>query len=98
MKLEFHPQAEMELIEEAAYYELQVPGLGKRFEAEVWHATDFLLEYPEIGHPADPNLRKFVLNRFPFTLYYSVTSDVLRIEVVAHQRRRPGYWQSRVDR
>ncbi len=74
MKLEFHPQAEMELIEEAAYYELQVPGLGKRFEAEVWHATDFLLEYPEIGHPADPNLRKFVLNRFPFTLYYSVAS------------------------
>ena len=98
MKLEFHPQAEMELIEEAAYYELQVPGLGERFEVEVRRATDFLLEHPEIGHPADPHLRKFVLNRFPFTLYYSVTTDVLRIEVVAHQSRRPGYWQSRVDR
>ncbi len=34
MKLEFHPEAEMELIEEAAYYEIQVPGLGERFEAE----------------------------------------------------------------
>jgi toxin ParE1/3/4 len=98
MRLEFHPQAEMELIEEAAYYELQVPGLGERFEAEVRRATEFLLEHPEIGHPADPHLRKFVLNRFPFTLYYSVGSDVLRIEVVAHQSRRPGYWQSRVDR
>lgn len=98
MRLEFHPQAEMELIEEAAYYELQVPGLGERFEAEVRRATELLLEHPEIGHPADPYLRKFVLNRFPFTLYYSVGSDVLRIEVVAHQRRRPGYWQSRSDR
>ena len=28
MKLEFHPEAELELIEAAAYYELQVPGLG----------------------------------------------------------------------
>ena len=28
MKLEFHPEAELELIEEAAYYELLVPGLG----------------------------------------------------------------------
>ena len=97
MRLEFHPQAEVELIEEAAYYELQVPGLGERFEAEVRRATEFLLEHPEVGHPADPDLRNLVLNRFPFTLYYSVTSDVLRIEVVAHQRRRPGYWRSRVE-
>lgn len=98
MRLEFHPQAELELIEEAAYYELQIPGLGKRFEAEVRRATDLLLDHPEIGLPADSHLRKLVLNRFPFTLYYSVTSDILRIEVVAHQSRRPGYWQSRVDR
>ena len=98
MKLEFHPDAAMELVEEAVYYELQVRGLGERFEAEVRRATDLLLYHPELGSPADPHLRKFVLNRFPFTLYYSVTSDVLRIEVVAHQRRGPGYWQSRIDR
>lgn len=51
MKLEFHPEAEMELIEEAAYYELQVPGLGERFEAEVRRAADLLLKHPEIGLP-----------------------------------------------
>jgi len=95
MRLEFHPEAEMELIEQADYYELQVPGLGERFETEVRRATDLLLEHPEIGPPADPQLRKFALNRFPLTLYYSVTSDVLRIEVVAHQSRRPGYWRGR---
>lgn len=88
----------MELIETAEYYELQVPGLGERFEAEVRRATDLLLEHPDIGSPADPHLRKFALNRFPLTLYYSAISDVLRIEVVAHQSRRPGYWQSRGDR
>jgi len=52
MKLEFHPEAELELIEAAAYYELQVRGLGERFEAEVRRATDLLLEQPEIGAPA----------------------------------------------
>ena len=98
MRLEFHPEAEMELLEAAAHYELQVPGLGERFEAEIRHAADILLEYPDIGSPADTHLRKFILNRFPFTLYYSATSDVLRIEVVAHQSRRPGYWRSGVDR
>jgi len=98
MRLEFHPEAEVELIEAAAHYELQVPGLGERFHAEMQRATEVLLEHPEIGSPADPHLRKFVLNRFPFTLYYSATPDALRIEVVAHQSRRPGYWRSRIAR
>jgi plasmid stabilization system protein ParE len=98
VKLEFHPEAELELIEAAAHYELQVPGLGERFETEVRGATEILLRHPEIGTPADSDLRRFILNRFPFTLYYSATSDVLRIEVVAHQSRRPGYWRSRTNR
>jgi hypothetical protein len=40
MKLEFHPEAEWELVEAAVHYELEVPGLGERFEAEVRRATD----------------------------------------------------------
>jgi plasmid stabilization system protein ParE len=98
MRLEFHPEAELELIESAVYYEKQVPGLGERFESEIRYATDLLLDQPEIGPLVDSNLRKLILTRFPFTLYYSVTTDVIRIEAVAHQSRRPGYWKSRVDR
>ena len=40
MRLEFHPEAELELIEAALHYELEVPGLGQRFEAAVRLATD----------------------------------------------------------
>jgi hypothetical protein len=51
-----------------------------------------------LGVPVDDDLRKFVLQRFPFSLIYSLSPDVLRVEVVAHQSRRPDYWRSRVDR
>jgi hypothetical protein len=34
MRLEFHLEAELELIEAAVYYDKQVPGLGERFELE----------------------------------------------------------------
>jgi len=68
MRLEFHPEAESELLEAAVYYSEQVPGLGERFEAEVLRATSLLLEQPLIGRAADPNLRAFSLRRFPFTL------------------------------
>jgi plasmid stabilization system protein ParE len=98
VKLEFHPEAELELIEAAAHYEGLVPGLGRRFAAEVKRATEVLLEHPEIGARADPDLRRFSLNRFPFTLFYSATSATLTVHVVAHQRRRPGYWRSRTGR
>lgn len=98
MRLEFHPEAELEFIEAAVYYNVQAPGLGGQFEAEVLRATNLLLEQPKIGRQVDPNLREFVLRRFPFTLLYSATSDVVRIEAVAHQRRLPRYWQTRINR
>jgi gamma-glutamyltranspeptidase/glutathione hydrolase len=43
VKLEFHPQAEIGLIEAAAHDEQRVPGLGERFEAEVRGAVRTLL-------------------------------------------------------
>jgi len=98
MRVEFHPEAELELIEAASYYELQVSGLGNDFEIEVRRAADLLQKHPEIGPHLDDELRRFVLYRFPYTLIYSVTSDVLHSLVVAHQSRRPGYWRSRVSK
>lgn len=98
MIYEFHPDAEEEFIEAAAYYERSVPGLGERFAREVQHTIEQVLKYPEIGFPIDPTLRRIILNRFPYYLIYSFTQDMLRIVAVAHMRRRPGYWRFRVSR
>jgi toxin ParE1/3/4 len=98
MIYEFHPDAEEEFIEAAAYYEQNVSGLGERFAREVDQTIKQLLKYPEIGSPIDPNLRRIVLTRFPYYLIYSFTQDMLRIVAVAHMRRRPGYWRLRVNR
>lgn len=98
MIYEFHPEAEQEFVEAAAYYERNVTGLGERFGSEVRHAIERLLEYPELGVPMDVDLRRLMLTRFPYFLIYSFTTDLLRVVAVAHARRRPGYWQSRVNR
>jgi plasmid stabilization system protein ParE len=98
MIYEFHPEAEQEFIEAAAYYEQNVKGLGERFGSEVRRAIERLLEYPEIGSPIDADLRRLMLTRFPYFLIYSSTSDLLKVVAVAHVHRRPGYWRSRVNR
>ena len=43
----FHPIAEQELNEAAAYYEAESHGLGVAFLREVEHAIQQVLEYPE---------------------------------------------------
>ena len=97
MKLEFHPEAELELIEAGLYYELEVSGLGARFEAEIRQATDLLLEQPELGHNSGvANLRQLVWYRFPFTIIYAVSGESLYVVALAHHKRLPGYWRSRV--
>lgn len=42
MIVEFHPDAEMEFIEAAAYYDARVPGLGDQLAANVAAATSLL--------------------------------------------------------
>ena len=98
MTYEFHPEAEQEFVEAAAYYEQNVTGLGQRFGSEVRHAIERLLEYPELGSPIDADLRRLLLTRFPYFLIYSFTADLLRVVAVAHARRRPGYWRTSVNR
>jgi toxin ParE1/3/4 len=95
VKLEFHPEAERELLEAATYYEARVPGLGAAIAEEVDRATGLLLEHPGLGSPADPSHHRFALHRFPFTIYYTVSSGALRVEAIAHECRLPGYWKSR---
>ena len=96
MKLEFHPEAEEEFLAALSHYEAELPGLGLRFDAELHSATDLLGAYPEIGAPLEGELRKLILDRFPFYLIYSVIADTVYVVAVAHERRKPGYWQQRI--
>lgn len=95
MKIEFNSEAESELTLAFDCYESESAGTGHRLLLEVERALRLLSEQPRAGAPVDPNLRRCLLRRFPFALYYSLHSDALRIEVVAHQHRHPDYWKSR---
>jgi toxin ParE1/3/4 len=92
----FHPEAEDELRAGIAYYDGQRAGLGADFRAEVEAATIRIGQTPQAFPPyGNQGLRKCVLPRFPYTLFYLELDEVIWVAAVAHQRRRPGYWQGR---
>ena len=94
----FLAPAEEEMTEASVFYDAASNGLGNDFLDDVQHAIDGLCEYPQAGEAITPSLRRMLLHRFPFSVIYSIETDVILIIAIAHHGRRPGYWQSRVDR
>ena len=91
------PGARAEYADATEWYEDRRPGLGKEFAAAV-HAAFREIEERPLAWPhwqRLPEYRYFVMNRFPYTVFYRVTDDELEITAVAHGKRRPGYWVQR---
>ncbi len=94
----FLAPAEDEMIEAAVFYEAASSGLGNDFLDDVQQAIDRLCLYPLSGEAVAPGLRRMLLHRFPFSVMYSIETNVILVIAIAHHGRRPGYWQTRVDR
>lgn len=92
----FHPLAELELREASEHYAQTEPGLREAFLGEVERCYRVIAEYPEMGMRTGGSVRRLALDRFPYTLFYRILDDCIRILAVGHQRRRPLYWRRRV--
>ena len=98
----FEPEASAELEEAALWYEAQRSGLGLAFLAAVGQAVEHLAAWPDSGVavpgvPVGLSVRQFPVSRFPYRVAYLIASEELRVLAVAHSRRRPGYWRSRME-
>ena len=93
--LRFHPAAQRELDEAAAYYEAESPGLGNAFVDGLEHVLGQVLAFPEAAPFAREPVRVRVLIVFPYSLHYSVIGEVVLVLSLAHHSRRPFYWRER---
>jgi toxin ParE1/3/4 len=96
MRVEYHPAVEGELREIRRYYEERSPGLGTQFIDEFERQVLLLAAAPEKWMVVSANIRRCLMRRFPYTIYFrAVGSDRLRITAVKHQRRHPDYGHER---
>jgi toxin ParE1/3/4 len=92
----FHAEAEAEFRAAVAFYEGQRAGLGREFRESIEAAVERIRKTPEAFAPhGDQGVRKCLIGRFPYTVFYLEQEASLWIVAVAHQRRRPGYWSGR---
>lgn len=91
----FHEEAESEVIEAAQFYESKSDGLGAAFLDAIEKTIEDVLANPLTYPLISKEIRRKILNRFPYSFLYVIEDEVIRVIAVAHQKRRPKYWYNR---
>jgi len=95
-------EADAEMAEAARWYETHRAGLGSEFLDAVDATVVRIGETPRVGslvpRVSDETIRRRPVRRFPYHVVYMELSDRLQILAIAHDRRRPGYWEGRLHR
>jgi plasmid stabilization system protein ParE len=92
----FHPDAKREMREAADFYDLERSGLGTEFLDAVEETMRRLIEHPELSPVVLGRVRKCMIPRFPYSIVYSSRAGGIFVSAVAHNSRRPFYWQDRL--
>lgn len=89
-------EAEVELWEAVAYYEDKSTGLGLDFMTEIERSLSSISEHPERWPLRSDGTRRYLAHRFPFLVVYTCEHDRVWVLAIAHCKRRPAYWRSRL--
>ncbi|MFA6121237.1 MAG: type II toxin-antitoxin system RelE/ParE family toxin [Sideroxydans sp.] len=95
MQIRFAQAANDELNDACDWFNQQQVGLGERFRHDVREAALLIAKAPLLFPVELEDVRRFVMNRFPYTLRYVVRGEEVWILAVSHQHRRPDYWVDR---
>jgi plasmid stabilization system protein ParE len=87
--------AEQEMVDAAAYYEVQVRGLGDDFLKKVESAIFDIANNPAQWPVVSQNIRRRLIHRFPYGLFYRIDLDEVVVLAIAHLHRHPTYWVNR---
>ncbi|MCG3774999.1 MAG: hypothetical protein JW395_1827 [Nitrospira sp.] len=96
------PEAVVELIEAACWYETRQPGLAVKFLQEIDQAQQAIqsrpLSFPRLANTAvDLEIRRALLPRFPYALVFLELQTEIRVLAIAHAKRHPDYWLNRLQ-
>jgi len=97
----FHFDAAEEYAEATRYYLAHTsPLIAAAFVAEIEAAIQSLLFSPTTWSVCEePQIRRFLLTRFPYSIYHRWEPEFERVTIYAvmHFSRRPSYWRNRVE-
>ena len=97
LRLRFRRDARVEFRAATRRYEAAREGLGSQFVAEVEAALHRIVMAPLRFAPVHGEVRRALVTRFPYAVFFRVYEDRIRVISVFHTSRDPAVWQKRAD-
>jgi plasmid stabilization system protein ParE len=89
------PRVDLDVETAFGWYQHQRPGLGAQFLEELGATYDRILHGPLKYQDLRSGIRRALLRRFPYAVYFAVEVDVIVVVAVLHASRDPSQWQGR---
>ena len=87
--------AEADIADAVAWYAGVGPGLEQEFLRAIDASLAAIRRHPEAYPVVFKGLRRALLRRFPYALFYTIFGDTIILMACFHARRDPQDWQSR---
>jgi plasmid stabilization system protein ParE len=91
------PEAELDLAEAHAWYSAQRRTLGREFLRAVDHCIAAIRRHPEAYQLVDRRMRRALLHRFPYGVFFEVLAEEIIVYAVFHGARDPRAWKRRTN-
>src|SRR5262245_31976175 len=95
-KVSILPEAQRDIKEAATWYEAREPGLGARFRSDLRATLQRIRTDALMFLRIDETVRRALLGKFPYSVYFIVRDKTAVIPAVLHQHRHPNAWKPRL--
>ena len=95
MQVVIQPAAAADLEQAFSWYEERRPGLGAEFLAEIRSAIKQIETHPESSPVVHRDIRRLMLRRFPYGLFYRIYDEMVVVIGCMHARRHSSRWKNR---
>jgi plasmid stabilization system protein ParE len=95
VEVRLRAEAEQDLAESSAWYEQQRTGLGQEFLDEALATFSAIADIPNGFAVIYRSVRRALLHRFPFAVFYIFDREGVMILGVLHASRHPRFWMNR---
>ncbi len=97
LQIYIRPEAESDLEDAALWCQTQAAGLGYEFLNEVKKTLQIMADNPEIFQIIYKHIRRAIVQRFPFVIYYKIEEEIIVVLAVIHANRNPHDWKKRLN-
>ncbi len=95
MKYSFHPEALEEYLNAVSYYADISHRLAESFIKAIETGIENIITSPEAWQIVEEEVRRHLIYRFPFGIYFCIEDDRVFIYAIMHLSRHPDYWKGR---